>query len=65
MAGSLEGHPDAVRLAHDVHRITAAPPEGTNNTIRTLNRLAYRFRDRQSCMHKPLAGHETTCTFFG
>jgi hypothetical protein len=46
-------------LAYYDYPISTGPLEGTNNKIRTLQRQAYRFRDREFFKLKIYGLHET------
>lgn len=52
-------------LAYYDCRITTAALEGTNNKIRTMQRQAYGFRDREFFQLKIYALHETTYALVG
>lgn len=52
-------------LAYYDYRISSGPLEGTNNKIKTLQRQAYGFRDKQFFMLKIYALHETKYALVG
>jgi transposase len=52
-------------LAYYKHRITTAALEGTNNKIRTMQRQAYGFRDKEFFKLKIFALHEATYALVG
>jgi transposase len=52
-------------LAYYDYRISTGPLEGTNNKIRTMNRQAYGFRDREFFKLKILAIHTTRYALVG
>jgi transposase len=52
-------------LAYYVYRISTGPLEGTNNKIKTMQRQAYGFRDKQFFMHKIYALHSTRYALVG
>ena len=63
-AKTLVEHRDGI-LAYYNCRITTAALEGTNNKIRTMQRQAYGFRDRDFFQLKIYALHETTYALVG
>lgn len=52
-------------LAYYDHRISTGPLEGTNNKIKTMQRQAYGFRDKQFFMLKIYALHSTRYALVG
>lgn len=52
-------------LAYYDHPISTAPLEGTNNKIKTMQRQAYGFRDKEFFMLKILAIHKTKYALIG
>ncbi len=52
-------------LAYYDHPITTAALEGTNNKIRTLQRQAYKLRDREFFKLRIYALHETKYALVG
>jgi transposase len=64
MAKALEAHRDGL-LAYYAYPISTGPLEGTNNKIKTMNRQAYGFRDREFFELKILAIHEARYALVG
>jgi len=58
MAKTLASHRSGLLAYYEV-MITSGPMEGTNNTIKTMKRQAYGFRDKEFFKLKILAIHET------
>jgi transposase len=58
MAKTLAAHRSGL-LAYDDVMISSGPMEGTNDTIKTMERQAYGLRDRELFKLKILAIHET------
>ena len=56
-AGTLAMHRTGILAYYDC-RISTGPLEGTNNKIRTMQRQAYGFRDKEFLKLKILAIHE-------
>jgi transposase len=52
-------------LAYCDVMITSGPMEGMNNTIKTMKRQAYGFRDEEFIKLKILAIHETKYALIG
>jgi transposase len=63
-ANTLVEHRKGILAYYDC-RITTAALEGTNNKIRTMQRQAYGFRDREFFELKIYALHETTYALVG
>jgi transposase len=63
-AETLVRHRTGILAYYDC-RITTAALEGTNNKIRTMQRQAYGFRDREFFQLKIYALHETTYALVG
>lgn len=63
-ADSLEQHKDGI-LAYYDFPISTGPLEGTNNKIKTLQKLAYGFRDMDFFKLKIYALHETKYALVG
>ncbi len=64
MAKSLQGHRFGLLNWYD-HRISTGPLEGTNNKIKTMQRQAYGFRDKEFFKLKIMALHETKYALVG
>jgi transposase len=64
MAKTLAAHRSGLLAYYDV-MITSGPLEGTNNKIKTMERQAYGFRDREFFKLKILAIHETKYELVG
>jgi transposase len=63
-ARTLEEHREGI-LAYYDYRISTGPLEGINNKIKTMNRQAYGFRDREFFKLKILALHQTKYALVG
>jgi transposase len=63
-AATLAGYRTGI-LAYYDHGISSGPMEGTNNKIKTLNKQAYGFRDREFFKLKIYALHETKYALVG
>ena len=63
-ANTLEDHRDGI-LAYYDYRISTGPLEGINNKIKTMNRQAYGFRNREFFKLKILALHQTKYALVG
>lgn len=63
-ANTLKAHRTGI-LAYYDHRISTGPLEGTNNKIKTLQRQAYGFRDRNFFILKIYALHTTRYELVG
>src|SRR6202163_1740474 len=63
-AATLEEHQEGVLNYYD-YRISTGPLEGTNNKIKTMQRQAYGFRDREFLKLKILGLHETRYALVG
>jgi transposase len=63
-ARTLEDHRDGI-LAYYDYRISTGPLEGINNKIKTMNRQAYGFRDREFFKLKILGLHQTKYALLG
>jgi transposase len=63
-ARTLEMHQEGILAYYDC-RISTGPLEGTNNKIKTMQRQAYGFRDREFFKLKILAIHETKYALVG
>jgi transposase len=63
-AGTLAMHRTGI-LAYYDRRISTGPLEGTNNKIRTMQRQAYGFRDKEFFKLKILALHEAKYALLG
>ena len=64
MAKTLASHRSGLLAYYEV-MITSGPMEGTNNTIKTMKRQAYGFRDKEFFKLKILAIHETRYELVG
>lgn len=64
MAKTLAAHRSGLLAYSDV-RISSGPMEGTNNTIKTMKRQAYGFRDLEFFKLKILAIYETKYALVG
>jgi transposase len=64
LANTLGAHRHGILAWYD-HHISTGPLEGTINKIRTIQRQAYGFRDREFFTLKILALHETKYAFAG
>ncbi len=64
MAKTLRTHQRGI-LAYYDYRISSGPLEGTNNKIKTLQRQAYGFRDKDFFKLKIYALHQTTYHLVG
>jgi len=58
VANTLAGYKSGI-LAYYDYRISSGPLEGTNNKIKTMNRMAYGFRDMEFFKLKIMGLHET------
>jgi transposase len=63
-ARTLEEHRDGI-LAYYDYRISTGPLEGVNNKIKTLNRQAYGYRDREFFKLKILGLHQMKYALLG
>ena len=63
-AGTLAMHRTGI-LAYNDCRISTGPLEGTNNKIKTMQRQAYGYRDKEFFKLKILAIHEARCALLG
>ena len=63
-AKTLAGHREGILAWYD-YPISTGPLEGTNNKIKTMQRQAYGFRDREFFRLKILAIHEATYELVG
>jgi transposase len=63
-ATTLEGHQEGI-LNYYHYRISTGPLEGTNNKIKTMNRQAYGFRDKEFFKLKILGIHECKYALLG
>ena len=63
-ARTLERHAYGL-LAWYEHPISTGPLEGVNNKIKTIQRRAYGFRDRQYFIRRICALHETKYALLG
>ena len=63
-AATLEEHRDGILAYYDC-RISTGPLEGTNNKIRTMQRQAYGFRDKEFFKLKIYALHEARYALVG
>jgi transposase len=63
-AGTLAMHRTGI-LAYYDYRISTGPLEGTNNKIKTMQRQAYGFRDKEFLKLKILAIHEAKYALLG
>jgi transposase len=63
-ARTLEEHRDGILAFYD-YRISTGPLEGINNKIKTMNRQAYGFRDREFFKLKILGLHQTKYALLG
>lgn len=63
-SGTLSAHRTGI-LAYYDHRISTGPLEGTNNKIKTMQRQAYGFRDKEFFMLKIYAIHKTKYALIG
>ena len=63
-AGTLAMHRAGILAYYDC-RISTGPLEGTNNKIRTMQRMAYGFRDQEFFKLKILALHEAKYALLG
>ena len=63
-AKTLRMHRSGI-LAYYDYRISTGPLEGTNNKIKTMQRQAYGFRDKQFFMLKIYALHSTRYALVG
>lgn len=61
--GSLLGHPDLAY--YDFDCLSTGPLEGTNNKIKTMQRTAYGFRDKELLKLKIKAPHESKYALVG
>ena len=64
MAKSLQGHRFGLLNWYD-YQVSTGPLEGTNNKIKTLQRTAYGFRDKEFFKLKIKALHETKYALVG
>jgi len=64
MANTLQGHRRGLLAWYD-HPISTGPLEGTNNKIRTLNKQAYGYRDREYFTLRIYAMHEQKYALIG
>jgi transposase len=64
MANTLAGHKFGLLSYYD-HPISTGPLEGTNNKIKTLQRQAYGFRDKEFFKLRIFALHETKYALIG
>jgi transposase len=63
-AKTLAGHREGILAWYD-YPISTGPLEGTNNKIKTMQRQAYGFRDREFFVLKIMAIHEATYELVG
>jgi transposase len=63
-AGTLAMHPTGILAYYDC-RISTGPLEGTNNKIKTMQRQAYGFRDKEFFKLKIYALHEAKYALLG
>jgi len=63
-AQTMQDHRKGI-LAYYDYRISTGPLEGTNNTIQTMKRQAYGFRDHEFFKLKILAIHQTKYALVG
>jgi transposase len=63
-AKTLAGHREGILAWYD-HPISTGPLEGTNNKIKTMQRQAYGFRDREFFVLKIMAIHEAKYELVG
>ena len=63
-AKTLAGHREGILAWYD-YPISTGPLEGTNNKIKTMQRQAYGFRDREFFVLKIMAIHETKYALVG
>jgi transposase len=63
-AKTLAGHREGILAWYD-YPISTGPLEGTNNKIKTMQRQAYGFRDREFFVLKIMAIHETKYELVG
>jgi transposase len=63
-ADTLQAYQEGILNYYD-YRISTGPLEGTNNKIKTMQRQAYGFRDRQFLKLKILGLHETRYALVG
>ncbi len=61
---TLRKHKDGILAFYD-ERISSGKVEGVNNRIKTLNKVAYGYRDREFFELKVKASHEARYQFHG
>lgn len=64
MANTIAGHKFGLLSFYD-HPISTGPLEGTNNKIKTLQRQAYGFRDKEFFKLRIFALHQTKYALVG
>lgn len=64
-AKTLISHRDGILAYYDFHKLSTGPLEGVNNKIRTLQRMAYGFRDIEFFKLKIMGLHESRMALVG
>jgi len=64
-AKTITSHRDGILAYYDFNKISTGPLEGINNKIRTLQRMAYGFRDMEFFKLKIMGLHESKMALVG
>ena len=64
-ANTLAAHRSGILAYYDFDRLSTGPLEGTNNKIKTLQKMAYGFRDKEFLKLKIKGLHETKYALVG
>jgi transposase len=62
---TLAAHRSGILAYFDFDGLSTGPPEGANNKIRTLHKMAYGFRDIEFFKLKIMALHEINYALVG